>query len=121
MFLFFTIIMIVLSILVAMFAILNAITVPLNFILWEFNSSLVLVILGAFFAGVLVTTCFLLIAKAQHYLADKKMREEITALQNEKQRLEERISMLQHTQILHQEAEVKNKTAATKPEEAQKL
>lgn len=111
MFLFFTIIMIALSILVAMFAIQNAITVPLNFILWEFNSSLVLVILGAFFAGVMVTTCFLLIAKARHYLADKKMREEITALQNENKRLEERISMLQHTQILHQEASMKAKVA----------
>lgn len=118
MFLFFTIIMIVLSMLVAMFAIQNAITVPLNFILWEFNSSLVLVILGAFFSGVLVGGCFLLIAKAKHYLADKKMRDEITNLQNEKRRLEERISMLQHTQILHQEA--KTKTSAEKSEEAVK-
>lgn len=109
MFLFFTIVMIALSILVAMFAIQNAITVPLNFILWEFNSSLVLVILGAFFAGVMVTTCFLLLAKARHYLADKKMREEMTVLQNENKRLEERIAMLQHTQIMHQEAEIKAK------------
>lgn len=120
MFLFFTIIMIVLSILVAMFAIQNAITVPLNFILWEFNSSLVLVILGAFFAGVLVASCFLLIAKAQHYLSDKKLREEIAGLQSEKQRLEERISMLQHTQILHQEAEIKSKASTPKQDGAAK-
>lgn len=116
MFLFFTIIMIALSILVAMFAIQNAVTVPLNFILWEFNSSLVLVILGAFFAGVMVASCFLLIAKARHYLADKKMREEMTLLQNENKRLEERIAMLQHTQIMHQEAEAKVKNAANTDE-----
>ena len=41
--------------------------------------------------------------KAKHYLQDKKTQEEITKLQTENKRLEERIAMLQHTQQLHDE------------------
>lgn len=95
---------IVLSIVVALFAVQNAVAVSLNFVFWSFTSSLVLVILGSFLVGVLVATCFLLAMKARHYLQDKKLQEQITALQSEKKRLEERINMLQHTQNLHKEA-----------------
>ena len=95
------ILVILLSIIVAIFAVQNAVAVSLNFIFWSFTSSLVLVILGAFLIGVLVATCFLLAMKAKHYLQDKKMQEEIIKLQTENKRLEERIAMLQHTQQLH--------------------
>lgn len=95
---------IVLSIIVALFAVQNAVAVSLNFVFWSFTSSLVLVILGSFLVGVLVATCFLLAMKARHYLQDKKLQEQIAALQSEKKRLEERINMLQHTQNLHKEA-----------------
>ena len=97
------ILVILLSIIVAIFAVQNAVAVSLNFIFWSFSSSLVLVILGSFLIGVLVATCFLLVMKAKHYLQDKKMQEEITKLQTENKRLEERIAMLQHTQQLHDE------------------
>ena len=97
------ILVILLSIIVAIFAVQNAVAVSLNFIFWSFTSSLVLVILGAFLMGVLVATCFLLAMKAKHYLQDKKMQEEIIKLQTENKRLEERIAMLQHTQQLHAE------------------
>ncbi len=110
------ILVILLSIVVALFAVQNAVTVSLNFFLWNFSSSLVLVILGAFFIGVLVATCFLLAMKARHYLRDKKLHEEITNLQNEKKRLEERIAMLQHTQKLHNEAS--SRTAAQNTDKA---
>ena len=95
------ILVILLSILVAIFAVQNAVAVSLNFIFWSFSSSLVLVILGSFLIGVLVATCFLLAMKARHYLQDKRMQEEILKLQTENKRLEERIAMLQHTQQLH--------------------
>ena len=108
------ILVIILSIVVAIFAVQNAVAVSLNFIFWSFTSSLVLVILGAFLIGVLVATCFLLAMKAKHYLQDKKMQEEIIKLQTENKRLEERIAMLQHTQQLHDQPASASKPQANK-------
>ena len=107
------ILVIVLSILVALFAVQNAVAVSLNFIFWSFTTSLVLVILGSFLMGVLVATCFLLAMKAKHYLQDKKMQEEMTKLQAENKRLEERIAILQHNQQLHDQTSGNDKTKAT--------
>ena len=98
------ILVILLSIVVALFAVQNAVTVSLSFIFWSFSASLVLVILGSFLIGLLVATCFMLAMKAKHYLQDKKLREEMLQLQNENQRLQERIAMLEHTQLQHNEA-----------------
>lgn len=98
------ILVILLSIVVALFAVQNAVSVSLSFIFWSFSASLVLVILGSFLIGLLVATCFMLAMKAKHYLQDKKMRDEILQLQNENKRLEEQITMLQHIQMLHNEA-----------------
>lgn len=95
------ILVIVLSMIVALFAVQNAVTVSLSFVFWSFSASLVLVIFGAFLMGVLVATCFMLAMKAKHYLQDKKMREAMAQLQTENARLQEQISMLQHTQMLH--------------------
>ena len=108
------ILVIVLSIFVAIFAVQNAVAVSLNFIFWSFTSSLVLVILGSFLMGVLVATCFLLAMKARHYLQDKKMQEEMTKLQAENKRLEERIAILQHTQQLHDQPASASKPQANK-------
>lgn len=108
------ILVILVSIIVALFAVQNAVAVSLNFIFWSFTSSLVLVILGSFLMGVLVATCFLLAMKARHYLQDKKLQEQIAALQSEKKRLEERINMLQHTQNLHKDANAAEAQAKAK-------
>lgn len=93
-----------LSMFVALFAVQNAVSVVLNFGIWSFNVSLVLIILGAFLGGLLAGTFFMLMMKARHYMADRKLREEITNLQNDNARLKERISMLQHSQMMHAEA-----------------
>ena len=77
----FLILVIIICMIVALFAVQNAVAVSLNFVFWSFSASLVLVILGAFLMGVLVATCFLLTMKAKHYLKDKKMREEMQQLQ----------------------------------------
>ena len=100
----FLILVIIICMIVALFAVQNAVAVSLNFVFWSFSASLVLVILGAFLMGVLVATCFLLTMKVKHYLKDKKMREEMQQLQAENKRLQERVAMLQHTQLLHNEA-----------------
>ena len=85
----FLILVIIICMIVALFAVQNAVAVSLNFVFWSFSASLVLVILGAFLMGVLVATCFLLTMKAKHYLKDKKMREEMQQLQAENKRLQE--------------------------------
>lgn len=100
----FLILVIIICMLVALFAVQNAVAVSLNFVLWSFSTSLVLVILGSFLMGVLVATCFMLTMKAKHYLKDKKMREEMQQLESENKRLQERVTMLQHIQLLHNEA-----------------
>lgn len=116
----FLILVIIICMIVALFAVQNAVAVSLNFVFWSFSASLVLVILGAFLMGVLVATCFLLTMKAKHYLKDKKMREEMQQLQAENKRLQERIAMLQHTQLLHNEAAQADAAKKAEPAAADK-
>ena len=114
------ILVIIICLIVALFAVQNAVAVSLNFVFWSFSASLVLVILGAFLMGVLVATCFLLTMKAKHYLKDKKMREEMQQLQAENKRLQERVAMLQHTQLLHNEAAQAEASRQAEPAAAEK-
>lgn len=116
----FLILVIIICMIVALFAVQNAVAVSLNFVFWSFSASLVLVILGAFLMGVLVATCFLLTMKAKHYLKDKKMREEMQQLQAENKRLQERVAMLQHTQLLHNEAAQAEAAKQAEPAAAEK-
>lgn len=116
----FLILVIIICMIVALFAVQNAVAVSLNFVFWSFSASLVLVILGAFLMGVLVATCFLLTMKAKHYLKDKKMREEMQLLQAENKRLQERVAMLQHTQLLHNEAAQAEASRQAEPAAAEK-
>lgn len=116
----FLILVIIICMIVALFAVQNAVAVSLNFVFWSFSASLVLVILGAFLMGVLVATCFLLTMKAKHYLKDKKMREEMQQLQAENKRLQERVAMLQHTQLLHNEAAQAGASRQAEPAAAEK-
>lgn len=116
----FLILVIIICMIVALFAVQNAVAVSLNFVFWSFSASLVLVILGAFLMGVLVATCFLLTMKAKHYLKEKKMREEMQQLQAENKRLQERVAMLQHTQLLHNEAAQAEASRQAEPAAAEK-
>lgn len=108
----------IISIGVAIFAIQNAMSVPVNFFVWHGDASLVLVILGSFLAGVLVATFYLLMVKARHFLATKKLEDEIYNLKRDKKTLEERVNMLMHTQMMHDHAtkQAADKTAETKSE-----
>ena len=116
----FLMLVIIICMIVALFAVQNAVAVSLNFVFWSFSASLVLVILGAFLMGVLVATCFLLTMKAKHYLKDKKMREEMQQLQAENKCLQERVAMLQHTQLLHNEAAQAEASRQAEPAAAEK-
>ena len=97
----FLILTIIISIGVALFAIQNAVAVTLNFFIFTFDTSLVMVILGSFLMGVLVATCYMLKQKAQHYLQDKKLHEQIANLEKNVQNLEEKNKMLMHNQQFH--------------------
>lgn len=114
----FLILVILLCIIVALFAVQNAVAVSLNFVFWSFQASLVLVILGSFLFGLLVATCFILAMKAKHYLQDKKLHEEIAQLEADKKRLEEQIAMLQHTQMLHEASAERKATGADSAKES---
>lgn len=116
----FLILVIIICMIVALFAVQNAVAVSLNFVFWSFSASLVLVILGAFLMGVLVATCFMLTMKAKHYLKDKKMREEMQQMEAENKRLQERVAMLQHTQLLHNEAAQAEASRQAEPAAAEK-
>ena len=94
----------IISIGVAIFAIQNAMSVPVNFFIWHGDASLVLVILCSFLAGILVATFYLLMVKARHFLATKKLEDEIYDLKRDKKTLEERVNMLMHTQMMHDQA-----------------
>lgn len=100
-YLFFTLII---SVIVAVFAVQNAVSVSLNFVVWTMQTSLVIVILGSALLGALATLFFTLMMKARHYMQDKKAREEIAVLTKENTKLREEVSMLMHTQKVHQEA-----------------
>ena len=112
----FFILMIIISMGVALFAVQNPVSVSLNFVFWSFTSSLVLVILGSFLLGLIVATFFMLMMKARHYLADKKMKEDMAKLEQENQRLQEKISMLQHTQMMHDAARSQAQSAKASTE-----
>ena len=101
------IVMIIVSILVALFAMQNAMVVELNFIFWEFTASLVVVIVSAFALGILVALCFMLYMKAKNYMKTRKMQDELNKLQAENAKLIERINMLQHSQMAHDNAALK--------------
>lgn len=116
----FLILVIIICMIVALFAVQNAVAVSLNFVFWSFSASLVLVILGAFLMGVLVATCFMLTMKAKHYLKDKKMREEMQQMEADNKRLQERVAMLQHTQLLHNEAAQAEASRQAEPAAAEK-
>lgn len=91
----FVIILGIVSLLVALFAVQNAVSVSLNFLFFTFESSLVLVILGSFVAGLLVAAMFMLAMKAKHFLAERRLNDEKQRLEAELARQKERVLRLE--------------------------
>jgi len=94
----YVIIMCVVSLCVALFAVQNSMTVAVTFLAWNFTTSLVMVILSSLIAGLLIAFCWGLKLKTQHYLHDRKRQEQITTLEDENTKLQEEIEMLMYTQ-----------------------
>ena len=94
-YLFFTL---VISIVVAVFAVQNAADVTVGFLMWTVQTSLVVVILGAALLGAVAMGFFTMMIKAKHYLYDKSLKFEIDQLKKENVKLKEEKQMLMHNQ-----------------------
>lgn len=97
----------VISLLVALFAVQNAMIVEVKFLSFTFVTNLVMVILSSLLAGIFITLIWTLKMKAAHFLKDKKVQDGITLLELKNQKLEEEIAMLKHTQLARCENKAK--------------
>ena len=79
----------IISIIVAVFAVQNAADVTVGFLMWTVQTSLVVVILGAALLGALAMGFFTLMLKAKHYLYNKSLKFEIDQLKKENAKLKE--------------------------------
>lgn len=82
------------SIVVAFFAVQNAGPVTVGFLMWTLETSLVVVILGSAFAGALAMGFFTLMIKAKHYLDNRTIKYEIETVKKENAKLREELSAL---------------------------
>lgn len=107
----------ILSLLVAVFAVQNAILVTVDFFAWRLEMSLVLIILTSLLTGILITSSYLMKLKFNQYLSDKKFREQIEILEKKEQELLAEIKLLKPTEKLL--LDKKEKTAGVYFEENQ--
>ncbi len=87
-----------LSIGVALFAVQNSMAVEISFMFWTFTTSLVLVILGCFVAGILLGGLWILKIKTTNYLKRRKNKEHIETLEGKVKELEEKLGMQRHVE-----------------------
>ncbi len=84
-----------LSIVVAVFALQNATVVPIKFFFYQQEASLVLVILGGAFLGLLIGASFVMYIKLKGFLQIRKKNDEIEQLKEENLLLSQKISSLE--------------------------
>lgn len=115
----------VISIIVALLALQNGIVTPLNFIIWQFETPLICVILGSFLAGALVSSVVLMYTKLRHFIVNYKNDREISRLNKQVEDLQKNIALLTepvHTvnvkaeEVKVEDAQVKQETSAEKKE-----
>lgn len=85
-----------LSIGIALFAVQNSMAVEINFMFWTFTTSLVLVILGCFVSGIILGGLWILKIKTKNYLRRRKNKEYIAELERQVKELEEKVGMQRH-------------------------
>jgi uncharacterized integral membrane protein len=74
------IIMGIMALCVAVFAVQNAVTVEVSFLMWHFSMSLVLIILGSLVMGFMISGLFALKVKTTHFMKERKLKSEIKEL-----------------------------------------
>lgn len=80
----YAILMGLIALFIAIFAIQNAIPVEVSFLVWHFSLSLVLIILGCLLLGFIMASLWTLKIKAGHYMKDRKLKNQLRDLEAEK-------------------------------------
>lgn len=88
------ILMAILALLVAIFALQNTMVVELSFLAWSFSTNLVVVIIGAAVMGMIIASLWGLKLKAQHMWRNMKKNNEISGLEEERNLLRKKVEQL---------------------------
>ena len=88
------ILMAILALLVAIFALQNTMVVELSFLAWSFTTNLVVVIIGAAVMGMIIASLWGLKLKAQHMWRNMKKNNEISGLEEERNLLRKKVEQL---------------------------
>ena len=73
---FYMIIMGILSLCVAIFAVQNAVSVEVSFLFWHFSMSLALIIIGSLLIGLVLSGLIALKVKAGHFMKERRLNAE---------------------------------------------
>lgn len=71
---FYMIIMGILSLCVAIFAVQNAVSVEVSFLFWHFSMSLALIIIGSLLIGLVLSGLIALKVKAGHFMKERRLK-----------------------------------------------
>lgn len=89
------ILMAVVALGVAVFALQNTMIVELSFLSWTFSANLVLVILLSALAGMVIILCWALKMKAQHIWRTMKLNNQISTLEQDREILRDKVKKLE--------------------------
>jgi uncharacterized integral membrane protein len=114
------VVMAVVAILVAVFALQNTMVVELSFLTWTFTTNLVVVIVGSAIAGMIIASLWGLKLKAQHMWRNMKKNSEISGLEDERTLLRKKVQELTDANAKLLQAQTATATAASQTEAAVK-
>lgn len=77
---------------IAIFALQNATPVEVSFLAWHFSMSLALIIMGCLLLGFAFASLLTLKIKASHYMKDRKLKNQLRDLEEEKAQWEKKES-----------------------------
>lgn len=96
---FYAIIMLVVSLFIALFAVQNSVLVNVQFLSYKFEANLVIVILVSLFSGAILSSIWTLKIKAQNYLKYKKLEDTVLVKDKKITKLEEELKTLKATAL----------------------
>ncbi len=80
----YVILMGLIALFIAIFALQNSTPVGISFLVWHFSMSLALIILGCLLLGFVFASLMTLKIKAGHYMKDRKLKNQLRDLEEEK-------------------------------------
>ena len=79
----------IISLFVAIFALQNAAAVEVSFLFWHMDMSLALIILGCLIIGFVLASLWTLKVKTGHFMKERKLKKQIETLEEKKQAWEQ--------------------------------